>query len=219
MDGARAAWVSIDAAHSQDRFYFLGVARAAQRRPQHAAHADPQVGGMGRNRSLGASNGVEPIVTHAQARSALAPLPLRSRSAPAPLPLRPRSAVARTPDTDGRAVQARGRSWVVQWGTRGFAALNTAGWSQTAIRPRSIQYPYTADDMYHPAPSAAVVCSTRRFETKPPHVAPSQVASSHVHSPRLCRPSSADSREAATCGVRLLLGTQHRANRSRRAVR
>ena len=85
-----------------------------------------------------------------------APLSLRSRSAPAPLPLRPRSAVARTPDTDGRAVQARGRSWVVQWGTRGFAALNTAGWSQTAIRPRSIQYPYTADDMYHPAPSAAV---------------------------------------------------------------
>ena len=79
-----------------------------------------------------------------------APLSLRSRSAPAPLPLRPRSAVARTPDTDGRAVQARGRSWVVQWGTRGFAALNTAGWSQTAIRPRSIQYPLDAHGLLHP---------------------------------------------------------------------
>ena len=66
------------------RVSFFGLSRAVQRRTRHAAHADPQVGGMGRNRSLGASNGVEPIVTHAQARSALAPLPLRSRSAPAP---------------------------------------------------------------------------------------------------------------------------------------
>ena len=74
------------------RVSFFGISRAVQRRTRHAAHADPQVGGMGRNRSLGASNGVEPIVTHAQARSALAPLPLRSRSAPAPLPLRARRA-------------------------------------------------------------------------------------------------------------------------------
>ena len=85
VDGARAAWVSIDAAHSQDRFYFLGVARAAQRRTQHAAHADPQVIGIVQNHSLGVSKGIEPIFTYAQARSAPAPLPLRSRSAPAPL--------------------------------------------------------------------------------------------------------------------------------------
>ena len=105
VDGARAAWVSIDAAHSQDRFYFLGVARAAQRRPQHAAHADPQVVGIVQNHSLGVSKGIEPIFTYAQARSAPAPLPLRSRSAsrsaPAPLPLRlrtrPRNERARGP--------------------------------------------------------------------------------------------------------------------------
>ena len=71
--------------------YFWGVVRAAQRGPQHAAQADPQVGGIVQNRSLGASKGIEPIFSYAQAHSAPAPVPLRSRSAPAPLPLRLRT--------------------------------------------------------------------------------------------------------------------------------
>ena len=213
VDGARAVWVSIDAAHSQDRFYFLGVARAAQRRPQHAAHADLQVGGIVHNRSLGVSKGIEPIFTYAQARSAPAPLPLRSRSAPAPLPLRlrtrPRNERARGPHV-GAALGCLLGCW-------GVCAGNTAvvpNCPSIEHHPPDPPRAYFCHNPVHPPPSgstgklfrttpAAFPHSSRSFSAQLPHssrtapaqlpqlfrTAPAQLPlSSRTAIPQLCAP-------------------------------